>query len=93
MGLANVSVDRVSVSKGLDANPTDVCTAVTPDMVAPLVLLYHGVTLGAPLNILPLPTSPFLQQRICLLHLCVLVNLPLETSYAFVWDTLTRGAH
>jgi len=93
MGLTNVSVNRVRVRKGLDANPTDVCTAVTPDMIAPLILLYHGVALGAPLNIFPLPTSPFLQQRIRLLHLGVLVNFPLKTRYALVWDTLTRGTH
>ena len=79
MGLANVSVDRVSVRERLDASPTDVCTAVTPDMVAPLVLLYHGVALRAPMNILPLPTSPFLQQRVRLLHLGFLVDFPLET--------------
>ena len=93
MGLANVSVDRVRVRKRLDANPADVCAAVTPDMVAPLVLFYHSVTLGAPLNILPLPTSPLLQQRIRLLHLGILVNFPLETRYALVWDTLTRRAY
>jgi hypothetical protein len=93
MGLANVSIDRVRVRKRLDANPADVCTAVTSDMIAPLVLLYHGVTLGAPMNVLPLPTSPFLQQRIRLLHLGVLVNFPLETRYALVWDALARRTY
>ena len=93
MSLTNVSINRVCVRKRLDANPADVCTAVTPDMVAPLVLLYHGVALGAPLNIPPLPTSPFLQQRIRLLHLGVLVDFPLETRYVLVWDALARGTY
>jgi len=61
MSLANVSVNRVRVRERLDANPADVCTAVTSDMVAPLVLLYHGIALRTPMNILPLLTSPFLQ--------------------------------
>ena len=93
MGLANVSVYRVRIRKRLDANPTNVCTTVAPDMVAPLVLLYHGVTLGAPMNVLPLPTCPLLQQRIRLLHLGVLVYLPIEACHALVWDTLARGTH
>jgi len=93
MSLANMRVDSVSVGKRLDTNPADVCTAVTPDMVAPLVLLYHGVTLRAPMNVLPLLAIPLLQQRVSLLYLGVLVNLPLETRYALVWSTLTRGTY
>lgn len=88
MDLANVSVDRVRVRKRLDANPADVCTTVTLDMIAPLVLLYHGVALRATMNILPLPASPFLQQCVRFLHLDVLINPPLETRYALVWNTL-----
>ena len=93
MSLTNVSINRVCVRKRLDANPADVCTTMAPDMVAPLVLLYHGATLWAPMNILPLPTSPLLQQRVRLLYLGVLVNFPLETRYALVWNTLTRRTY
>ena len=93
MSLADMSINGVCVRKRLDANPADVCTAVTPDMVAPLILLYHGVALRAPMNILSLPTSPLLQQRVCLLHLDVLVNFPLETRYALVWESLTRRTY
>lgn len=60
MDLAKVSVYRVRVRKRLDAKPTEVCTAVTPDMITSLVLFYQGVALRAPMNILPLPTGPFL---------------------------------
>jgi len=93
MGLTKVSIDRVRIGKRLDANPAEVRATVTPDMITPLVLLYQGVTLRAPVNILPLPIGPFLQQRVRLLHLGVLVDLPLETRDTFVWDTLTSGAH
>ena len=93
MVLPNVSVYRVRVRKRLDANPAEVCTAVTPDMIASLVLLYHGAALRASMNILPLPTSPFLQQCVRPLNLGVLVDFPLETRYPLVWDTLTRRTH
>ena len=93
MSLANMSVNRVCVRKRLDANPADVCTAVTPDVVAPLVLLYHRVALRTPMDVLPLPTSPFLQQRVRPLHLGVLVDFPFETRHALVRDTLTRRAY
>jgi len=93
MGLTKVSVDRVRIRKRLDTNPAEVCTAVTPDMIAPLVLLYQRIALGAPMNVLPLPVGPLFQQRIRLLHLRVLVNFPLETRHSFVWDTLTSRAY
>jgi len=62
-------------------------------MVASLVLLYHGAALRAPMNVLPFPTSPFLQQSVSLLYLGVLVNFPLKARYALVWKTLTRRTY
>jgi len=61
MSLAKVSVNRVRIRKRLDAKPAKVCAAVTPDVIAPLVLLYQGVTLRAPMNVFPLPTGPLFQ--------------------------------